>query len=753
MATSKGGYTTGAGTDEAEVRRRNVASYEKANGQHVYKDEAEDTKKLQKAQTGFIQFLDEWEFLIAPIIFTAFALFTRLWRIGLSPIVTWDEAHFGKFGSHYLKREFYFDVHPPLGKMLVGLSGYLAGYNGSFEFKSGETYPEEVNYTFMRIFNAMFGVATIPLAYYTARELNFRLPAVWLVTLMVLCENSYATISRFILLDSMLLCFTFTTVLCWARFHRLQQKSFSVEWFSWLFLTGLSIGCVCSVKWVGLFATALVGLYTAEDLWNKFGDLKMPKVELAQHVVARVIGLIVVPILVYMFSFYLHFLILENSGPGDAQMSSLFQANLRGTEVGKDSPLEIAMGSKVTIKNMGYGGGLLHSHVQTYPEGSGQQQVTCYHHKDANNDWFFWPNRSQPEFDPEAPLSFVADKQVIRLLHAQTGRNLHSHQVAAPVTKADWEVSCYGNTTVGDEKDHWQIEVVSDAASSDRSRIRTLTTSFRLKHVELGCYLRAGTVNLPQWGFKQIETTCVKKASPRDVYTHWNIESHVNEKLPPGNAAQYRSPFLKDFVHLNVAMMTSNNALVPDPDKQDDLASKFWQWPILHVGLRMCSWDDQVTKYFLLGNPIVYWGSTASLGITGLIVAWYLIRWQRGYRELSQVDIDQIHYSGIYPVIGWFFHYFPFLIMGRVTYVHHYYPALYFAILAAGFCLDWTTQRLHRNVRWGVYFILYAVVIGLFVLFSPVVFGMQGSNRQYAYLRWFDRWRISDAKMGETLAA
>jgi dolichyl-phosphate-mannose-protein mannosyltransferase len=211
-------------------------------------------------------------------------------------------------------------------------------------------------------------------------------------------------------------------------------------------------------------------------------------------------------------------------------MSSLFQANLRGTEVGRDSPLELALGSRITLKNMGYGGGLLHSHIQTFPEGSNQQQVTCYHHKDANNDWFIYPNRDQPEFNPEDPLSFVGDGDVIRLIHAQTGRNLHSHFVSAPVTKADNEVSCYGNTTIGDEKDHWTVEVFSDAASWDKSRIRTLTTAFRLRHTALGCYLRAGNVNLPQWGFKQIETTCVKENKPRDVYTHWNVESHVNEK-------------------------------------------------------------------------------------------------------------------------------------------------------------------------------------------------------------------------------
>lgn len=71
---------------------------------------------------------------------------------------------FGKFGSHYLQRTFYFDVHPPLGKLLVGLSGYIAGYNGSFEFKSGEVYPPEIDFWTMRAFNAMFGVFLVPMA-------------------------------------------------------------------------------------------------------------------------------------------------------------------------------------------------------------------------------------------------------------------------------------------------------------------------------------------------------------------------------------------------------------------------------------------------------------------------------------------------------------------------------------------------------------------------------------------------------------
>jgi len=127
---------------------------------------------------------------VAPIIYTLLSCWTRFHKIGASNVVVWDEAHFGKFGSHYLKREFYFDVHPPLGKMIVGLVGLLAGYDGNFEFKSGEVYPQQVPYVAMRVMLATFGVAMVPLGWYTAVELGMSAWACHLTALMVLCGKS-----------------------------------------------------------------------------------------------------------------------------------------------------------------------------------------------------------------------------------------------------------------------------------------------------------------------------------------------------------------------------------------------------------------------------------------------------------------------------------------------------------------------------------------------------------------------------------
>jgi len=82
-------------------------------------------------------------------------------------------------------------------------------------------------------------------------------------------------------------------------------------------------------------------------------------------------------------------------------------------------------------------------------------------------------------------------------------------------------------------------------------------------------------------------------------------------------------------------MMTSNNALVPDPDKEDILASKPLDWPFLYLGLRMCGWGADQHKFYLMGTPVIWWASTISLFVAVLALGVYLLRVQRKY-----VDMD-----------------------------------------------------------------------------------------------------------------
>ena len=66
---------------------------------------------------------------------TALALFIRLYRLGQPSSVVFDEVHFGGFASKYINRKFFMDVHPPLAKMLIAGTAWLAGFDGSFNFK------------------------------------------------------------------------------------------------------------------------------------------------------------------------------------------------------------------------------------------------------------------------------------------------------------------------------------------------------------------------------------------------------------------------------------------------------------------------------------------------------------------------------------------------------------------------------------------------------------------------------------------
>ncbi|KAG0741096.1 hypothetical protein G6F23_007822 [Rhizopus arrhizus] len=581
----------------------------------------------------------------------------------------------------------------------------------------------------------------VPISYLTAVQFNMSLKASLLTSTMVLLDNAFLTISRFILLDSMLLFFTCTSLYTLSVFHNQRQNSFSSKWWTWLGLTGVSLGCVLSVKWVGLFAVALVGIYTIEDLWNMWGDVRMTKKMYVSHWLARMTCLILVPFSIYVFSFMLHFKLLYKSGPGDGQMSSLFQANLEGNSM-TSNPLEVAYGSDVTIRNVGYGGGLLHSHVHTYPEGSEQQQVTCYHHKDENNHWTIRPPR-QDTFDPlDSPdlIRFLKDGDLVRLVHIPTGRNLHSHMIHAPISPG-WEVSGYGNETIGDVQDNWKVEVVHDMIHKNKDRVHSLTTRFRLRHQTLGCLLTADNTVLPDWGFKQAEVFCDPRETG-DSYAMWNVEQHWNDQLPPAPPNAYRSPFWRNFIDLNVAMWTANNALIPDVDKVDLLASSPLEWPMVTVGLRMCGWGDKEIKYYLLGNPIVWWLSISAILLFCLTTGIYMVRMQRSIVDMTQIQWNHFLYVGRTLFLGWFLHYIPFFIMGRVTYLHHYFPALYFSILMVPFLIDHFTQQKSQRVQWAVFAPIYAAVIITFIHFAPISFGLEGPITNYTHLEWRKSWGI-----------
>jgi dolichyl-phosphate-mannose-protein mannosyltransferase len=102
-----------------------------------------------------------------------------------------------------------------------------------------------------------------------------------------------------------------------------------------------------------------------------------------RHFVARAIGLIAIPLVVYLSFFWIHFTILTHSGTGDSFMSPQFQESLAGNEllmnsVGKSTTAssqyhhiliiipELKYYDTVTLRHKDTKV-LLHSHPERYP--------------------------------------------------------------------------------------------------------------------------------------------------------------------------------------------------------------------------------------------------------------------------------------------------------------------------------------------------------------------------------------------------
>ncbi|ORX54545.1 PMT-domain-containing protein [Hesseltinella vesiculosa] len=548
----------------------------------------------------------DWRISMALFVW---ALFIRFWHIWEPASVVFDEVHFGGFASKYIRTRFFMDVHPPLAKMLIALVAKLAGFDGHFNFKDiGDDYIEPgVPYITMRSFCALNGALVVPLAYWTIRGCGHSVSAAIVAALMVCYDNGLIANNRLILLDPPLLFFTAATTLAWVNFQNQDQKPFRFWWWTWLMTTGLGLGFTLSCKWVGLFIIATVGVSTIHGLWVLLGDPYVTWHRFSRHFAARALCLIVMPLTVYALMFAIHFHCLPNSGEGDGFMSAEFQQTLAGHSM-KDTPIDIAYGSKVYIRHIATRGGYLHSHPHNYPWGSKQQQVTLYPHQDSNNWWTLYKDNTEKVDE----IEYIRHGDIVRLKHDDTGKRLHTHNHRPPMSELDYhsEVSAYGFPDFeGDANDLWRVEIMDhdkhDPVSKDR--LRTLHSKFRLVHMNEGCVLFSHNVKLPDWGYGQQEVTCMRNSKPPK--TMWYVESTTHELLPPNaEKVNYRKPgFWAKFKELNAVMWDTNQGLT----QSHPYDSRPQDWPFLRRGISF--WGKDFRHVYLLGNPFVYWSTTLAI--------------------------------------------------------------------------------------------------------------------------------------------
>lgn len=689
----------------------------------------------------------EWWLIFAVVLLCSGA--TRFYKVEEPDHICWDETHFGKMGSWYINRTFFFDVHPPLGKMLIALSGYLTGYDGSFPFeKPGDKY-ENVNYLGMRIFCTLLGSMIVPFGFLTVWEMTQSLQASFFTAVLLICDIGTITLTQYILLDPILLFFMMGAIYSSAKFQSYSHRSFSPVWWVWLSLTGVFLACTISVKFVGLFIFIYVGLRTISELWTILQDLSKPFIYTVRHFIARFMCLLVLPAVIYTIFFYIHLSVLNHSGNGDGFFSSAFQSQLRGNSLYNASmPRQVAYGALITLKNRRAGGAYLHSHWHLYPKGVGarQQQITTYSHKDENNRWLIktYDESWLEENATDTTVRLVRHGDLIRLEHMMTRRNVHAHREPAPMTKKHNQVTGYGENGTGDANDVWKIFIVG---GKDGDVVNTVSSELKLVHYLQHCILTTTNKQLPKWAFEQQEVTC--NPNLRDKNSLWNVEDNVFAKLPNVSFEVYAPNFLERFVESHAVMFQGNAGLKP---KEGEITSKPWQWPINYKG-QFFSGNNY--RIYLLGNPIIWWGNLVFLAFFLLTYFYMAVRHQRGKLDARGALHSRMLTSAAWLFVGWLLHYVPFWAMGRVLYFHHYFPAHLFSSMLTGIILSYLAGGLYNSLPQPLNATLYhtlivsllSSVIVSFYLFSPLTYGMTEAagnelNSTLHKLKWLDTWEF-----------
>ncbi len=263
------------------------------------------------------------------IIIAVVSIVTHFIFFGHPNETVFDEVHFGKFITGYFTHEYFFDIHPPLGKLLISGAGYLTGFKPGFSFAQiGQKFPDK-EYMWLRLLPNIAATLLPIVIFFLALRLGFSKEAAFAVGILITLENSIISQSRLILLDSFLLLFGFSSLLSYFKYKQ-QDK------IKYLYIAGILGTLALSVKWTGAtFLASIVVLELVAIFKNKTTGL-------FKKLKSRLLGLIIVPFAIYFGIFAIHLGLLKKSGQGDAFMTPGFQKTLSGNIYVKDNSIKPA---------------------------------------------------------------------------------------------------------------------------------------------------------------------------------------------------------------------------------------------------------------------------------------------------------------------------------------------------------------------------------------------------------------------------
>ena len=260
--------------------------------------------------------------------FLALSVLTRVAMLEYPREVVFDEYHFGKFVNGYLRGEYFFDIHPPLGKQVLALFAWLGGYAAEQAWAQiAEPIPASVNLYALRIGPALQGAALPPLLFLAGRAFGLSQPAATLAAAGALFDTCMLVEQRLVLTDAtLLLGITLQLGACAAAdWH----PSLSRAWLARLAVAGVGISLAVSTKMTGFATVAVAGVHSLIALYRARHQGASWR-HLLLEAVARGVLLLLLPLLAYVGSFVLHLALLPSTGPGVKFMTKAFRASLRG---------------------------------------------------------------------------------------------------------------------------------------------------------------------------------------------------------------------------------------------------------------------------------------------------------------------------------------------------------------------------------------------------------------------------------------